>query len=176
MVSDWLHIDGRKIRLVWHPDLPLRGNEEISQVSGLCLTPDHQLLLVSEDAKFWTLPGGHPEPNETPVQTLAREVWEEACARVTACRYLGAQRVDDPGRPRPHYQLRFLARVELEPFRPKHEVRHRKLTDKHEAQELLWGGDSLIARQLLSIAFAQTIRFDWPSTGPTLPRSEWTGR
>jgi 8-oxo-dGTP diphosphatase len=144
-----LRFEDRDVLLIWQPDLGLSGSEEVTQVFGVCVTPDYKVLLVSQDGKFWTLPGGHPESGETHEETLAREVREEACARVTAWRYLGAQRVDDPARPRPHYQLRYLAQVELEPFLPKHEVRYRRLVDKAEVLELLWGGGSRVARLLL---------------------------
>jgi ADP-ribose pyrophosphatase YjhB (NUDIX family) len=149
MVTDRLRVDDRDVLQVWQPDLVLSGTEEVTKVSALCVTPDHRVLLVSQDRKFWTLPGGHHESGETHEETLAREVREEACARVNACRYLGAQRVDDPTWPRPHFQLRYLAQVELEPFLPNQEVRYRRLADMAEAQELLWGGASQIARLLL---------------------------
>ncbi|MFA5551071.1 MAG: NUDIX hydrolase [Trueperaceae bacterium] len=135
--------------LTWHPDLALTGAERVTQVYGLCLTPVGQLLLVSQDGEFWTLPGGHPEPGETHADTLTREVWEEACARVTEHQYLGAQRVADPGEAEPYYQLRYIARVNLEPFAPAHEMRHRKLVDIDTARRLLWRGESRIAHALI---------------------------
>jgi ADP-ribose pyrophosphatase YjhB (NUDIX family) len=149
MVTERLDFDGREVLLTWKPEMRMSGSEEVTQVSGLCVTADRKVLLVSQDGMFWTLPGGHPEPGETHEETLAREVLEEACARVIACHYIGAQRVDDPARPQRHFQLRFLAQVELEPFLPRHEVRYRKLVDMVEAQELLWGGGSRIAGLLL---------------------------
>lgn len=138
--------------ITWHPGLALTGAERVTQVYGLCLTSDHQLLLVSQDGESWTLPGGRPEPGETHVDTLTREVWEEACARVTAQRYLGAQRVVDPSEGAPYYQLRYLARVTVEPFRPRHEMRHRRLVDLEAAKRLLWGGTSRIGTHLLEQA------------------------
>ncbi len=39
------------------------------------------------------------EPRETLQKTLIREVAEEACARVLACRYLACQHMADPLNP-----------------------------------------------------------------------------
>lgn len=50
---------------------------------------------------------------------MVREVWEEACARILQCEYIGCQRVDDPQNPEGrtmYYQTRFWAAVELEEF------------------------------------------------------------
>lgn len=77
-------------------------------------------------------------------------MWEEACARVTEYQYLGAQRVADPGEAEPYFQLRYLARVSLEPFAPAHEMSHRLLVDIDTARRFLWGGESRIAHALLN--------------------------
>ncbi len=70
---------------------------------------------------------------ETLEQTLAREVWEGACARVRACAYIGCQRVEHLDDDRPaYYQTRFWARVELEPFAPTHEMTARVLVRPSE--------------------------------------------
>ena len=33
--------------------------------------------------EYWVFPGGHTEENETPEETLRREIWEESSLRVT---------------------------------------------------------------------------------------------
>lgn len=148
--TDRLHHNGREVIITWHPGLALIGGERVTQVCGLCFSIEGQLLLVSQDGEFWTLPGGRPEPGETHADTLTREVWEEACARVTEHQYLGAQRVADPSEAETYYQLRYLARVTPEPFAPAHEMRHRKLVDIDTARGLLWCGESRIAHYLLN--------------------------
>jgi NUDIX domain len=60
-----------------------------------CFTGDHRIVLVTLNGTDWSLPGGSPEPGETLQQTLAREVREEACARVIDSSYIGCQRVEE---------------------------------------------------------------------------------
>lgn len=150
--------DGREVRITWHPGLALTGAERVTQVYGLCLTLEGQLLLVSQNGEFWTLPGGRPELGEAHAGTFTREVWEEACARVTEYLYLGAQRVADQGEAEPYYQLRYLVRVSLERFAPAHEMRHRRRVDIDTARRLLWRGESRIAHALLDHA-SEAIRW-----------------
>src|SRR5262245_38409554 len=80
--QDWL--------VSWHPpaDVPdgLRHG-----AAGVCVAGD-QLVLISPDGDQWGFPAGRPEGEETFEETLRREVWEEACARVTAARLLGFAR------------------------------------------------------------------------------------
>ena len=45
---------------------------------------DHILCLRRTDTGKWTLPGGHFEPGETPVQAAIRELWEETGIEVEA--------------------------------------------------------------------------------------------
>src|SRR5690606_37360724 len=121
-------------------NLRVSARDAVHQVCGLCVTADRRLVLVSKDGVNWTLPGGRPESGETWEETLVREVREEACAVVTGCAYLGAQRVDDPLDRRTFYQLRYVAAVELQEFLPTHEMRHRLCVDHDEARQRLWGG------------------------------------
>ncbi|MPZ63567.1 MAG: NUDIX domain-containing protein [Propionibacteriales bacterium] len=87
--------DGRRYRIAWF-DPPFRPRlEEATQALGICLTDDRRIVLVTWDGENWTLPGGRPEPGETLEQGLAREVREEACARVVTSRYIGCQRVEE---------------------------------------------------------------------------------
>ena len=141
---------GTEITLTWEsgvtpPGLPVR------QVSGVCFTKAGEIVLVSEDGRDWALPGGHPEAGETPYETLAREVLEEACTEVLACTLLGWQRVDDP-REGPYLQLRYVARVRPLNFQPEYEMRCRTTVSPQDfLSTLSWGG-SRIASELLQIA------------------------
>ena len=59
--------------------------------AAVCVSGD-QVVLVSSDGQRWALPGGRPEPHEQWVDTLRREVAEEACAVVERATLLGFTR------------------------------------------------------------------------------------
>ncbi len=101
-------------------------------------------MLVTWDGEHWTLPGGTREAGERLEQTLAREVREEACARVVHSRYLGCQHVERlDGERASYYQTRFWARVELEPFTREHEMTARRLVPPGRfLSTLFWGRES----------------------------------
>ncbi|MGH8823519.1 MAG: NUDIX hydrolase [Jiangellaceae bacterium] len=130
----------------WPPD------GSVSQAYGLCFDPGGLVVLVQLDDGFWTLPGGQVEPGETPLDTLIREVAEEACARVVRARYLACQHVWDPRAlegPTSHYQARFWARVELGPWQPRHEtVARTQVTPAHVTSRLSWTRTRIVARLL----------------------------
>jgi ADP-ribose pyrophosphatase YjhB (NUDIX family) len=146
---DW---EGRTVTATWQPP-PFRPSRRLTtQALGLCFTADGQIVLVTGDGEHWTLPGGHPEPGETLEAALAREVAEEACARVVESVYLGCQRVDDPQRtdgPALYYQARFWARVELDPFVPRHETSARRLVAPDDLLAALAWGFAASARIIL---------------------------
>lgn len=72
----------------WHP-APEAPEGTPHGASGICLTADGGLVLISNDGERWGLPGGRPEEHESWEQTLHREVMEEACAIVVQARLLG---------------------------------------------------------------------------------------
>jgi hypothetical protein len=93
-------------------------------------------------AEIGVCPAGLSSPAR-PSSRLAREVREEACARVVSSRYIGCQRVEELDADRAtYYQTRFWARVELEEFRPEHEMSARQLVSPEEFRTaLFWGGE-----------------------------------
>jgi ADP-ribose pyrophosphatase YjhB (NUDIX family) len=50
------------------------------------------VVLISPDGRRWGWPGGRPEAGEDWLQTLRRELLEEACAEVEQARLLGFTR------------------------------------------------------------------------------------
>lgn len=110
-----------KIR--WIDKFKLNG-EKYTQVSGYIYNEKNQLLIV-KNGDNWTIPGGHPEPGETQVQTLERELIEEACVTLKDIIYLGAVEVVENGET--YYQLRYTAKVlEVLPFDTEWEVDERE--------------------------------------------------
>ena len=160
----------------WEPP-----KELTTQALGLCFTNGGDLVLVELNGGFWTLPGGTVEPGEELEATLAREVWEEACARVTEARYLASQHVSDPENPdglTSYYQSRWWARVELEAWDPCYETTARRLVGSEGlCREISWEETSVLERLLaLALDCERVIgsargTFDGPGAAP-IARSE----
>lgn len=142
--------DSRGHRVAWL-DPPYRPPlAETTQALGLCFTPDGLIVLVTWDSEHWTLPGGTREAAERLEQTLAREVREEACARVIHRRYLGCQHVEQlHGERARYYQTRFWARVELDTFTRQHEMTARRLVPPDQFLSTLFWGRERTARLIL---------------------------
>jgi 8-oxo-dGTP pyrophosphatase MutT (NUDIX family) len=113
----------------WHPGpTPPRGRNHGS--AGICLTEKGLVILVSADGSHWELPGGRPEDGESLEDALRREVAEEACTEVLDARLLGfSQGECIVGRELGLVLVRsfWQATVELKPWRPAFETRHRLL-------------------------------------------------
>jgi hypothetical protein len=93
---------GRRVTFTWF-DPPFRPEPPHSnQAYGICFTGAGLIVLGACGAngeQYWNLLGGGVQSGETLEDCLVREVREEGCARVVDSRYIGCQRVDDPGHP-----------------------------------------------------------------------------
>lgn len=131
--------------------------ELVTQALGLCFTADGLVVMVTWDGRQWTFPGGTVEDGESIAQALVREVAEEACARVVRYRYLASQHVADPRNPDgvpSYYQTRWWARVELDPWQPRHEMTGRRLLPPDQVLETLSWRRKELADRLLDLALA----------------------
>ena len=157
----------RRYRIAWF-DPPFRPPlDETTQALGICFTGDNRIVLVTLNGTDWSLPGGSLEPGETLEQTLAREVREEACARVIDSSYIGCQRVEElDGDRLPYYNTRFWARVELDEFRPEHEMIARRLVTPEQFRATLFWGAQATAGVILERGLAIESR-DAAAGGPS---------
>lgn len=109
-------------KLLWRKGFKLTDQRH-TQVSGYVFNEKGELLIVRNE-KTWTIPGGHPEAGETYLETLNRELMEEACATLQDINYLGAVEVVEGDET--YYQLRYTAKVkDLLPFKQEWEISER---------------------------------------------------
>jgi hypothetical protein len=126
--------DGQDWRVAWHPP-PEAPPGTWHGSAGVCVAGD-RVVLVSGDGYRFGLPGGRPEPGEDWEDTLRREVREEACATVTACRLLGFSRgvcVQGPQAGLALVRALWRAEVRLDPWQPRFEIVRRRLVPVVEA-------------------------------------------
>lgn len=144
--------DGRSYEVTWQSTGDLPPRSQVTQVSTICYSSNGQIVMVSGDGYDWGIPGGHPEDNEPLETALRREVCEEACCEVIGMSLIGWQHVRDLGDGSVHYQLRYCCRVNVGPFRPEHEIAHRRLVQPAAFLDTLAYGNSAIAGEMFFLA------------------------
>jgi len=165
--GDWL--------LSWHPPLALpEGTPDGS--TGVCITGDGDVVLVSPNGEHWSLPGGRPEGDETWEETLHREMLEEACAIVIRARLLGFCRSACIAGPKAGVITvgsLWRAEVELTPWSPQYEIALRRLVLNQETSSRIVGGGSGLHRKLEVITISACVnRADLAALQFTLPISQ----
>lgn len=112
-VSQTFNFDGKEVTFTWI-DLDNEGDLQkyspLTQAYAICYNDAGEVLILDQkEDGTWTLPGGTVEPGENTVQTLTREVMEEADITITDINLLGIQEVksDKPT----HYQTRYVAKI-----------------------------------------------------------------
>lgn len=136
------------LKIMWKENFNIT-NEKYSQVSGYIFNEKNQLLIV-KNGSTWTIPGGHPEINETKVETLNREIMEEACITLKDINYLGAVEVIENNEV--YYQLRYIAKVDkILPFNQEFEISERLFVDLSDlAKYIKWANGITFAKQIKS--------------------------
>jgi ADP-ribose pyrophosphatase YjhB (NUDIX family) len=142
-------------RIAWYP--PPDPPEGMPHGSSAVAWADDQVVLISSDGDHWGFPGGRPEDGEGWLDVLRREIQEEACATVTGQRLLGfskGQCIEGE-----HFGLVLVrawwsATVDLEAWRPQHEITHRKLVPAQAVHSSIWieEGHAPIFRRILTEA------------------------
>jgi ADP-ribose pyrophosphatase YjhB (NUDIX family) len=130
-----------------------------------------RVVLVSSDGRRWGLPGGRPEPGERWVDTLRREVGEEACAVVQRARLLGFTRGECLRGPEAGLVLvrsMWRAEVRLQRWAPRFEIAHRRLVPAREALRAVVSAEPAVGpiyrRMFAEAAIASADRSDRPAT------------
>jgi len=109
--SNW---EGQEITFTWIPTDTIKDYTPCTQVYGICINDEENILIIKQ--KQWQIPGGTPEQDETPEETLHRELLEEAQVEISNLIPLGVQKVKYPNNPNKKqgelfYQYRYLAIV-----------------------------------------------------------------
>lgn len=111
--KDIIEDEGRKVKLTWYVGTDFSKLKNITQVYGIIFNKKGQILLIRIKDKKWTLPGGGPESEDKSlVDTLKREVLEEADVEIENIIPLGYQNavfLDEPNSD--HQQLRYFATI-----------------------------------------------------------------
>ena len=134
-------------KICWRENFNLT-KEKYTQVSGYIFNENNQLLIV-RNGDTWTIPGGHPEANETQLDTLNREIMEEACVTIKDANYLGAVEVVEDEQ---YYQIRYTAKVdEVLDFDDQWETSERKFIDLEDLPNYIkWSKGIMFSRQIES--------------------------
>jgi ADP-ribose pyrophosphatase YjhB (NUDIX family) len=126
--------NGGDWRVGWYPPPdPPPGTPH--GAAAVCVSDD-LVVLISTDGQRWGLPGGRPEPHERWIDTLRREVAEEACAVVERARLLGFTRgicIRGPEKGLVLVRSMWRAEVRLERWAPRFETSYRRLLPANEA-------------------------------------------
>ena len=133
--ADWL--------TAWHPPVEIPPGTPHG-ANGWCVTAEHNVVLISNDAERWGWPGGRPEGNESWEQTLRREILEEACCIVREAQLLGFCRsvcLSGPEKDLVLVRSIWRAEVDLMPWEPRFEIAHRRLVSTDELLSNLWMED-----------------------------------
>jgi ADP-ribose pyrophosphatase YjhB (NUDIX family) len=133
------HANGQDWLVSWHQGgQPPAGRSH--GAAGVCVTAPGQLVLISHDGVHWGFPAGRPEGEESLLETLYREMREEACVAVRDARLLGFSRSECVA----GHELGLVlvrsywrADVDVQPWLPEFEVRHRRIVPLAEARDVV---------------------------------------
>ncbi len=137
----------------WYPPSVVPAGKKHGS-AGLCVTEQDSsrfILIRIKEVNYWEFPAGRPEGEETWLETLEREVQEEACARVIDARLLGYLRTRQVSGD-VVVRAVWKASVDLLEWNPMHEIAGRGLFSRSEALGLMGKAHMPISLRALSEA------------------------
>lgn len=143
--------------ITWHP-----GSAPPAHVNhgalGVCFSTKG-VVFISQDGQTWDFPGGRPENNETPRDTLIREVFEESCCTVRQAKYLGyavARCNQGPELGKELTRTHWCAEVDVADWVPAHETTARRFLPPHKVMDVLHAESGL--REVYEAIFAAALK------------------
>ncbi len=147
MIEETVKFGDKTYEFTWISggEIPQEG---VSQVSGYVFNENKELLIVK--TKNWTIPGGHPEEGEGHVETLKREIMEEAMVEIDNIKYLGSVKVVDLETNKVNYQLRFTASsAQINDFDKKFETSERLFINPEKLTEYIpWASGKVFSSEV----------------------------
>lgn len=132
---------GQRWHVAWYPLTPAASPPGTPHgAEGNCVTATGEIVLVSRGGRGWAFPAGRPEAGESWLDTLRREILEEACATTRAARLLGFTQgtcVDGPECGLVLVRSVWRADVDVLDWNPLHEIRYRRVIDQDGLSNLL---------------------------------------
>lgn len=87
---DDITIEGHPIRITFDDEHEETYYTPVGHAHAFCFSKEGKLLIAKPPGKSWTIPGGTIEKGETPIQTLHREVDEEASILIEEVSFISA--------------------------------------------------------------------------------------
>lgn len=119
-----IQLDAGRWSLTWFPP-DSRPDGKMHGSAGVCFTDEGDICLIRiRGVSYWEFPAGRPEQRETFLDTLKREVLEEACSEVQEQRLIGYLKTKQVGGTtvvRAYYR----ARIRVLDWDPRHEIEER---------------------------------------------------
>jgi len=109
-VSDKIKLASGIATINWYLANSLPDVSLITQSSAYCFYNNKFAIVKQKGKDEWSIPGGHLEPNESPKETVIREVYEEAYLSISEPKLFGFQKYTRADRS-VFYQIRWFALV-----------------------------------------------------------------